>query len=109
MADLTVQVSTDKGISPVFNAADAAGDTFTNTGKILLQVKNEGTVDCNLTGVAQRKCNFGELHNEVVTITAGATEFVGPFSTLQFNDNNGKVNLTYDQVDSVSVAVISLF
>jgi hypothetical protein len=108
MAELTVQQATSEGIIPTFTAASAEGDVFTNNGKTYIHVKNDGASSIDVTIEAQRLCNFGELHNEVVSVGAGSEKIIGPFNPLQFNDATGKVNISYSDVTNVTVAVISI-
>ena len=96
------------GGSPTFAAADAAGDEFLNSGRTFLIVKNGGTAAINVTVNSQKPCNYGFDHDIVVSVAAGAEEWIGPFSRERFNDSNGKVQVSYSDVTSVTVAIVEL-
>ncbi|WP_121605306.1 hypothetical protein [Virgibacillus sp. Bac332] len=105
MAELTVQSANINGIAPTFANADASGDTFTNYGNSLLHVDNQDAADKQVT-IASNPCNFGEVHNLVISVPAGETRIIGKFNRQRFNDDAMKVNISYDDVTSLSVAVI---
>lgn len=107
MADIAIQIATDKGITPTFSAV-TADDTFRNTGKEFLHIKNNGASSITVTIAAQKKCNFGELHNEIITINAGSEKIIGAFDVAQFNDNYSKVHVNFSAITDVVAAVIQL-
>lgn len=110
MATLTVQESKyDTPVQPSLVAAAAGGDEFDNDGKTWLRVDNGGAPDVNVTINSQKNCNFGFDHDSGPhTVPSGETRIIGPFNTDRFNDSNGRCQVTYDDVTSVTVAVIKL-
>ena len=105
MATLTAQATTTAGINPTMVAADALGDSVANNGTQIIEITTT-TVAVVVTFVAQGACNHGSLHNVPVTIGTGATRRIGPFKdTSRWNDTNGKLQWTYDQVVGVTVGV----
>lgn len=108
MADLTVQKTNKGGLTPVFTSADSLGDSFSNSGDAVLYVKNGDTTDKTVTIDSQRPCDQGFDHDLTVTVSAGSEEMIGPFNSYRFNDDSNKVNVSYDAVTSVTVAVIKL-
>lgn len=116
MAVLTVQNTVLAGavITPV--AAAGGGDSFTNTSDETteLMVVNGGGGSINVTIVAQAATvnvpGYGAvpLASEVIAVAAGATKRIGPFPASKFNDANGRVNVTYSGVTSVTVAAVRL-
>ena len=109
MAELTVQnVSVGASLTPEFTAAASGGDSFANTGKILLYIKNEAVASRTVTIASQVECNQGETHNVVVTVPASSEEMVGFFSINRFNDSDGEAQITYDDEADVTVAAISV-
>ena len=106
MAELSVQKITSDGITPTYSACDAAGDTFVNDGDTFIYVKNGDTVDHIVTVTAERKCNFGFLHDLSVTIPAGGEKIIGPFLPDRFNTEAEKAVLSYDAVTSMTIAVL---
>lgn len=108
MAELTVQQLNLTGLVPSFSAADVAGDTFTNSGRTYLHIKNGGAAGVTVTIDSQQPCNYGFDHDVDVSIDAGAEKLIGPFSKSRFNDDNGKVNVAYSDVTNVTVAAIEM-
>jgi uncharacterized Zn-binding protein involved in type VI secretion len=95
--------------NPSYVAAGAGGDEFANTDeKTILHVKNGGGGACAVTITGQQASNHGYTNNEGGSVPAGEEKFFGPFSKDRFNDVDGDVQITYDQVTSVTVAVIRL-
>lgn len=108
MANLIAQNVSVSGTALSLVAASAGGDSFANSGGVhtLLHVKNGGVTPCNVTIASPTQCSQGFTHNIVVPVAAGAEQIIGPFSSDRFNDANGNVNITYDQVASVTIGVI---
>lgn len=109
MAQLTVQHSSGtSGLTPTFSAATSTGDSYANTGRETLQVKNAGAGSLTVTITAQNPCNQGTLHTVTFTVAAGATMLLGPFGFQFYNDASGNVQITYPGgVTSLTVAVTS--
>lgn len=107
MAVLNVQNAAVSGVALTFVAATAGGDSFPNGGgaQVLLLVKNAGAAICNVTIASPTQCSQGFTHTIAVAVAVGATELIGPFPASRFNDANGNINVTYDQVATVTVAV----
>lgn len=108
MATLAVQASSPSGITPDYNAAGAGGDEFVNDGSTKILVKNGGGVSINVTVDSQGPCNQGFDHDLVVAVGAGAEKEIGPFDRSRFNDANGKVQLTYSGITTVTISVVSV-
>lgn len=108
MADLTVQSATSAGLEVTFASATSGGDAFVNDGKSILRVKNGDDADMTVTIDSPTECNQGGTHDITVTVTAGEERDIGPFLRNRFNDEDGKVQVTYSAVTSVTVAVISI-
>lgn len=108
MADLTVQQLALAGVTPTFGAAAAGGDTFTNSGRTFLVVKNGGASSVDVTANSVTPCNQGFDHDQAIAVAAGAEKWIGPFPKTRFNDATGKVGVTYSGVTSVTVAAVEL-
>lgn len=106
MALLTVQIATVAGIVPSFVAAGAGGDTFSNTGRESLYVKNGSGASITVTINSLLNCDQGFDHDFVVTVAAGVDKVIGPFATNRFNDGGGLVGVTYSAVTTVTVAAV---
>lgn len=98
---------TGANLSPV--AANAGGDSFDNSGNQLFYVKNGGGAPITVTFDAPNPDNFGitdNSHDAAVSVAAGAERWVGPFPPGRFNDANGRVQVAYSGVTTVTVGVL---
>lgn len=108
MADLTVQEVDRDGLNPTYASAAGGGDAFVNDGKTWLHIKN-GDVSSKTVTIATAKTVDGlAVADRDVTIPASEERLIGPFPPTTYNDGDGKVQLTYDAVTSVTVAVKKL-
>lgn len=96
------------GVNPVGAAADVAGDSFTNDGKTMLYIYNGAGAPITLTLVVQYTVDSKAVTNPTLSVTNGEGRLVGPFPTQIYNDANGRVNVTYSAVATVTVKVLSL-
>lgn len=108
MATLSVQKVGLTGLAPTFAVASAGGDDFLNSGRVVLYVKNGGTSDQIVTVNSQTPCNYGFDHDVVVTVPASGERIIGPFAKQRFDDPNGKVQISYSGVTSVTVAALEV-
>jgi len=110
MATLTVQDAAVGGLNASYTAAAGGGDDFANNGLVLLHVVNGGGGSINVVVDDPNSPNPGsatQFNPDVtVAVPAGEDRFIGPFPTFRFNDANGRVNVTYSGVTSVTVAAI---
>jgi hypothetical protein len=107
MATLAVQTINTAGVAPTRNSAAGGGDSFTNDGKTFIDVVNGSGGEITVTITAQQACSVGILHTLAIAIAAGIEKMIGPFNRQIYNDANGKVQLTYSGVTSLTVAVMS--
>lgn len=110
MAELPIQKISQAGLNPVFSNASVGGDTFNNaSGKVVLHVDNQGASSITVTIDSVKPCDQGFDHDIDVTIPAGETRIIGPFSYDRFSDKaTGLAKVNYSDVTSVKVAAISL-
>lgn len=113
MADLTIQDVVEGGLAETFVAAAAGGDAVLNlSGDVFLHVKNGDAAAHTVTVTAQDASEnvpgFGGMTkaDAVVSVPAGGERFIGPFPRQAFNDANGKVQIAYDNVTSVTIAAL---
>ncbi len=112
MAVLTVNKIVQAGLVSTLVSAAGGGDSFPNTGHEFMEVTNGDSGAHVVTFVASGPaCNYGlagtTAHDQTVSVAAGATKKIGPFPTAKFNDSNGRVQVTYDGVTSVTVGVFA--
>jgi len=87
---------TTLGLTPVFQAALAAGDTYAAGGAPTLQVKNAGTVPVTVTIAAITPCSQGVKHPlSFVVAATGIAELYGPVTTLYYQDLSGNIEVSY--------------
>lgn len=102
---LTVQEIILSGIVPTLAAANVEGNYFDNNGRVYLEVDNGGVSSINVTINSIVPCNYGFDHDLVVAVANGAKKKIGVFPPGRFNDANGRVNISYSAVASVTVGV----
>ena len=113
MADLTKQKILESGLAPTMVAAAGGGDAITkNVGNVFFMVVNGGAGSINVTATVQNADLDSDSHGEiikgdrVVAVGVGETKLIGPFARGAFNDINGKVQITYSGVTSLTVAAL---
>ncbi len=106
MAEILVQEVLLTGLEETTQAAAAGGDYFVNDGKTVLHVINGSAGDITVTVDSPKECNQGFTHDAAVVVTAGEERFIGPFDRKRFNDANGRVQVTYSGVTSLTVAAL---
>lgn len=116
MAILTVNQVPAAGITDsdaLMTAAAGGGDSFANTGREIAEFNNASggtitiTASSNGAGAA---CNFGvtaTAHDKTLAIPAGKRGRFAPLPANRFNDANGRVQLTYSGVTSLTVGIFS--
>lgn len=112
MAELTVEEMDLNGLSATYNSAASDGDSFLNDGRTFLHVKNGDSVSHTITIAVQNTISIGgvtlSISDPTVTVAAGEDQFIGPLDRDWFNDDNKMVQISYDAVTSVTVAVIKV-
>lgn len=111
MAVLTVTDILLSGVAFTLTAAGAGGDSFVNDSseRTFFAVTNGGGGSINVTIAKQGSSvpvpGYGALPlaDEVIAVGAGVTRIIGPFPAAKFNDANGRVNVSYSGVSSVTV------
>lgn len=115
MAQLTIQNVTTAGAALTAVAAAAGGDKIRNPadGRLMLEVANGGGAAVTVT-IAKQVSSVKVPHVGTLTVSdltvsvpAGATRKIGPFSQ-GYQDANGDVNISYSAVTSVTVAAITI-
>lgn len=108
MSQYTVVVPSAAGVAESFTPV-MVSDTFHNTGRTLLVVKNSGATDpVTVTIKSQTTCNQGFSHDLTVTVATGATQYIGPFPTARFNDAQDLVTVGYSAVTSISAMALQV-
>lgn len=110
MATLSVQTIDRSGLSPSYASAAAGGDQFAWGERRFIHVKNGDTAEHTVTVASQYSDAPQGLDSAdlAVAVPAGEERIVGPFSERAFADSDGNVQLSYDAVTSVTVAVLEV-
>ena len=115
MATLTPQKIIDLGTVEVATAAAADGDEFINSGIEFIHIKNGHasaayvvTITAQVTNIHHQQFGSVTKSNITKSVAAGQDAYIGPFRPSAFNDENFKVQITYDAVTTLSVAVLYL-
>lgn len=109
MAALTVKTAVQSGTNVNGVAADVGGDTFANTGREALLVRNGSGGSLNVTIATPGTVDGLALEERVVAVPAGATRLIGPFPPRIFNvggQPGANASVTYSGVTSLTVEVI---
>jgi len=103
---ITVQSMINTGLEATYASANVDGNYFTNDGNTFLHVINGHSADITLTIDSPTQCSQGSSHDIAVVITAGEERMIGPFDQGRFNDDNGRVNITYSLVTALTIAAV---
>jgi len=109
---LTVQVISKDGLEPTYAAADSGdGDRFRNSGKEFIHVVNGGGSPCVVTMVTPATIRGLDIEDKTVSVPAGEDRMIGTFEPGLYNQpaggtDAGNTYIEYDQVTTVTVAVI---
>jgi len=115
MALLTPQKIIDLGAIETVASAAAGGDSFVNSGVEFIHVKNGHasaayvvTITAQVTNIHHQQFGTVTKSNVTKSVAAGQDAYIGPFKQSAFNDANNRVQITYDAVTTLSVAVLYL-
>lgn len=111
-ANLTTQtITSDFTVS--LAAAAGGGDAYVNDGRTFFVVTNGGGSPITVTVAVQKTTipvpGLGNVTFAAipVTVNAGATKWIA-VPTGPYNDSNGRVQITYSGVTSVTVAAVKV-
>lgn len=106
---LTVQQIARSGLAPSYTAANAAGHSVQNNGRVFLHVKNAGGSICNVTIETPGTVDGLAVADRTVAVAATTGDaMIGPFPENVYDQADGTINVDFDQVTSVTVAALRL-
>ena len=113
MPQLTVEVPTELGLNPTYNAAAAGGDSFkiAHDERTFLYFKNTDVAARTITITAQETSAHvpgkGVLtRSDIVINVPAASERISPAIPRAFADANGLGQMTYDADTLLTIAVV---
>ena len=114
MALLSTQKPSAAGVALTYGAVTAS-DTFANTGREFLHVKNGSASPVPVTvksgPTSNNKCSFGignAAHDLAVTVGAGLDALIGPLDRDRFNDaSTGIATVAFSATATITAAVIA--
>ena len=110
MAILAVTPITRAGVNDAGAAAAGGGDSFPNDGKTFVRVFNGGGSPITVTEkIPTTKRPEGlTITEKTVAVPAGEARDIGSWPAGIYNDADGRMNITYSGVTSVTVKALSL-
>ena len=109
MATLATQLIDLTGLEDFTLAAAAGGgDVFPNSGRTMFVINNGGGGAVIVTFDSRIDSSFGTDEDVSVSVGAGVRTTFGPFQTQRFNNTTQQVSVSYDGVDTVTVAALEL-
>jgi hypothetical protein len=105
MATLSVQQISRTGITPTYGSCAGGGDEFVNSGEEFIHIKNGHTSPQTVTIATPATVDGLAVADRPVEVTNAEERIIGPFPVSTYNDANGKVQLTYDGVVSLTIAI----
>ncbi len=109
---ITPQIVIKDGLEPTYTAATASdGDRFRNTGKEFIHVINGTGTPCVVTLLTPAQVSGLDIEDKLVTVPGNEDRMIGTFEPGLYNNpaggtDAGEMYVEYDQVSSVTVAVI---
>ncbi len=112
---ITATPLANTGVTQSLSASSGDGHSFTNTGRQFILVTNDYTDTVTMTVVTGGTVSGLAIADVDVTLTAGQTKLVGPFSSSVFNQSSSTdVYINFDSAvtgtvaSSVTLAIFSM-
>jgi len=106
MATLTVQTISRSGLEPSYSSCAGGGDEFANSGDEFIHIKNGHSSTQTVTIETPATVDGLAVADREVAIPATSERLIGPFPSNTYNDSGGLVQLTYDSVTSLTIAIL---
>lgn len=105
---ITPQTVTSAGLAAQYEPANASGNSFRLATGVTLHVKNGGASACNLTIPTPMQVDGLDVADRTIAVPAGAAAFVALGTGSAYRQPGGVAFVNYDQVTSVTVAVLTV-
>jgi len=97
--EITVTQIVRSGATQTPTDGNADGHMFANTGKEFIRVTNSALTSRDLTVITQQQIDGLDVADLVVSIPAGESRLVGPFSPGTFNVPSGQTDAGKTYID----------
>lgn len=105
---ITPQAVGSSGDTPTYEAANAAGNSFQLASGRVLHIKNGGAAVCNVTIETPMTVDGLAVADRTIPVAAGSFLFLALGTQDVYRQSGGVAYIDYDQVTSVTVAVLSI-
>lgn len=110
MADQAVaaQQVVASGLDATYETGLSTSDNYIipNDGRSILHVVNGGGSPTTVTIVTTYSAGGLDLPDQTVSVPAGEERMIGPFPTNLYNDGEGKIDVSFSFITSVSFAAL---
>lgn len=101
------------GLAATYHSDFTVGGSNTylvrNDGKTVLHFKKSGVGDCDVTIITPNTVGGNAIADKVVTVPASTGDvFIGPFPPSIYNDSNGDLEFSLEEVTGFTGAIIKL-
>lgn len=107
MALLTVEDTDLDGLVATYNAVSAS-DTFTNSGRVIIHVKNADGSPNTVAIVTPKTVDGLAVADAGGVVAAGTEAFFGPFNAATFNAADQLVTVTHTNTTSMTMALLRI-
>lgn len=105
---ITPQSVTSAGLAAAYEPANASGNSLRMGSGVVVHIKNAGASTCTVTIPTPLQVDGLDIADRTVAVAAGADEFVAVGTYPVYRQSGGVAWLNYDQVTSVTVAVLNV-
>lgn len=105
---ITPQSVGSAGLAATYEPANAAGNSYRLASGTVAHIKNAGASDCTVTVETPMTVDGLAVADRSITVAAGTDRFIGLGTTAAYRQSGGTVFIDYDQVTSVTVAVLTI-
>lgn len=105
---ITPQSATSSGVAETYEPANAAGNSFQLASGRLLRIKNGGGTTCNVTIETSMTVDGLAVAERTIAVAAGTNVSIALGTKSVYRQTGGVAFIDYDQVTSVTVAVLSV-
>jgi hypothetical protein len=106
--ELTPQDISRAGVTPAYASAAAAGNSWLNTGREMVHIKNGSGAPITVTFTPTVLTDGAATVAKTVSVTNAQERMIGPFPPALYNDSTGLMKLDFSGVTSLTLGVFRL-